>query len=134
MEMSCQYRSQKTSGAAKLVGSGNTTACCMHAPEVCALQSIQFLYADVQVPGFCDNETISTESGTTYYWPETPSGDVAIFTCPLNTEVVTTRNCSVEGVWLSFNEEACDGISEQLNKLNDSFTNVRLYNTIYKLS
>ena len=81
----------------------------------------------MQVPGFCDNETISTESGTTYYWPETPSGDVAIFTCPLNTEVVTTRNCSVEGVWLSFNEEACDGISEQLNKLNDSFTNVRLY-------
>ena len=74
----------------------------------------------------CDAETIPTLSGTTYYWPETFVGEVAIFTCPLSSGFTATRNCSFGGVWQSFNEEACGVVNKQLNGLNSSFTNVRL--------
>ena len=82
------------------------------------------MYSGYVATGFCDAETISLESGTTYYWPETLGGEVATFTCPSEAEVVVTRSCSVGGVWLPFNEGACEGVSEQLNELSDSFTNV----------
>ena len=75
--------------------------------------------------GFCDAETISSESGTTFYWPETRGGVNATFTCPLNREIVVTRSCVIGGEWSQFDESACDGISGQLSNLIDLFSNVR---------
>ena len=75
--------------------------------------------------GICEAETISSESGTIYSWPETREGEVATFACPLNARVNVTRSCSVGGVWESFNEEACGVVNEQFNRLNNLFDNVR---------
>lgn len=77
--------------------------------------------------GFCDAETILSESGITFYWPETQRGVTATFTCPLNREIVVARSCGIGGEWSGFDESACDrdGISGQLNDLIDLFSNVR---------
>ena len=77
--------------------------------------------------GFCDAETNTTESGTTFVWPVTEGGESATFNCPLSPEVVVTRMCGDGGVWQSFNEGGCGVVLSQLNSLNDSFNNVRLY-------
>ena len=84
-------------------------------------------YSNSHSAKLCDAETISTLSGTTYYWPETFVGEAAIFTCPLSSGFEVTRNCSLGGVWQSFSEEACGVVNEHLNRLNGLFTNVRNY-------
>ena len=77
--------------------------------------------------GCCDAENISTESGTTYIWPDRLGGEVATFTCPLSPNFSVNRSCSIGGVWQSFNEEGCGVVNEKLNRLENMFTNVRLY-------
>ena len=71
-----------------------------------------------------------SESGTTFVWPETRGGDTAIFFCPLSPRFNATRMCGIGGVWLSFDETTCGVILGLLNTLNDSFSNVRLQNTL----
>ena len=77
-------------------------------------------------PVACEAEIISSESGTTYEWPQTVIGDVATFRCPLvnNHMVIVSRGCGVGGAWGQFDEEACGVVNEQLNRLNNSFNNV----------
>ena len=81
------------------------------------------LYIDT---GFCDAEAIISTSGTTFEWRETSGGSSDTFVCPLNVNFNTTRMCDVGGVWLSFDETACGVVLGALNRLNDSFSNVRL--------
>ena len=76
--------------------------------------------------GFCDAEAIISTSGTTFIWPETTGGSSAIFFCPLSDDFYATRMCDVGGVWLLFDETACGVVLGELNRLNDSFSNVRL--------
>ena len=72
-------------------------------------------------------ETIRSTSGTTYTWPDTFEGDVAMFSCPLSPTVSVARTCGAGGVWEPFNEETCGVVNEQLNQLNSSFNNVRFH-------
>ena len=74
----------------------------------------------------CETETIQSTSGTTYTWPEIVEGSNATFTCPLSPTVTVTRACGAGGMWHVFDEEACGVVNEQLNRLNNSFNNVRL--------
>ena len=77
--------------------------------------------------GFCDAEEILTESGTTFYWPETIGTKTATFTCPLGEGSTVDRICGDGGVWDQFNEIGCgESISAQLNHLIDLFLNVKL--------
>ena len=76
--------------------------------------------------GFCDAETILSESGTTFFWPETRGGQNAMFMCPLGQQVSVPRSCGAGGVWSQFDANICGaGISGQLNNLVDLFSNVR---------
>lgn len=72
----------------------------------------------------CRQETLSSETGTTYTWPETTVGEVATFRCPLNNRVSISRRCNEGGVWQMFNESACGVVNAQLNRLNNTFNNV----------
>ena len=74
----------------------------------------------------CRKEEIEI-SGTTYIWPETPSDSIASFTCPNNRGFSVFRNCSTLGMWLPFDEDACGVVSQLLNGLNNSFTNVSYF-------
>ena len=76
--------------------------------------------------GLCCAETIPTESGTTYRWPETLAGASTTFICPLSREHSVTRVCSSIGEWQSFNEEGCGVANGQLIELEDVFANVRV--------
>ena len=77
--------------------------------------------------GFCDAEEILTESGTTFYWPETIVTETATFTCPLGEGVTVDRICGAKGEWGQFDEIGCgESISRQLNNLVDLFLNVKL--------
>ena len=78
------------------------------------------------IPKSCKEETISSESGTVYRWPETAVGDVATFRCPLSESSIVRRQCSDGGVWQAFNESACGVVNEQLNRLNNTFNNVSI--------
>ena len=76
--------------------------------------------------GFCDAEEILTESGTTFYWPETIATETTTFTCPLGEGVTVDRSCGAGGVWGQFDEIGCgESISGQLNNLVDLFLNVK---------
>ena len=76
--------------------------------------------------GFCEAETILSESGTTFFWPETRGGQNATFICPSSQQVSVTRSCGAGGVWSQFDENTCGAsISGQLNNLVNLFSNVR---------
>lgn len=72
---------------------------------------------------FCRTEIVQTE-GSTYLWPETPSGSSTSIACPSNPEFSVTRQCSIGGVWQPFDEEVCGVVIQLLSRLNNSFTNV----------
>jgi hypothetical protein len=65
-----------------------------------------------------------SESGISYSWPITSGGETATLTCPLNSDVIVTRNCGGEGLWLNIIDDGCT-VNEQLERINSSFTNVR---------
>lgn len=76
--------------------------------------------------GFCDAESISSDSGTDFVWPETLGGTNATFICPLSRNNDTVyRFCMDGGVWQPFDETSCGVVLGELNRLNDSFANVR---------
>lgn len=64
----------------------------------------------------------------TYFWPETPAGSNTTFICPNNPDFSVTRECSIEGLWLDFDEIGCGVLAEQLEDLN---INVMFYFTFY---
>lgn len=73
----------------------------------------------------CEADTNEIE-GVKYNWPEILAGSVATITCPNNDKVNVSRNCSIEGEWLSFEKTVCGVVFEQLIKLNNTFNNVRI--------
>jgi hypothetical protein len=79
----------------------------------------------VVVPNNCSAETILSESGISYSWPTTSGGETATLTCPLNSDVIVTRNCSSEGLWQTTVDDGCT-VNEQLERINSLFTNVRI--------
>ena len=54
----------------------------------------------------------------------TSGGETATLICPLNSDVIVTRNCSDEGLWQKVIDDGCT-VNEQLEIINSSFTNVR---------
>ena len=72
----------------------------------------------------CTAETILSESGISYTWPMTSGGETVTLICPLNSDIIVTRNCSGEGLWLNIVDDGCT-VNEQLEIINSSFTNVR---------
>lgn len=72
----------------------------------------------------CEAETVASDSGTTYTWPETLGGRAATFICPLNTKFSVNRRCSLQGEWQTFDREGCGVVNELLNRLNSTFNNV----------
>ena len=74
---------------------------------------------------YCDAETVSIEFGIAYSWPRTLGGETASVTCPVDSNVIVMRNCSMEGLWQTFPEDGCETVNEQLDRLDSSFTNVR---------
>ena len=87
---------------------------------------MHYLYKIHAATGFCDAESIPSESGTTFYWPETWGGETATFICPLSPESLVTRSCGIGGVWSQFDENACSAsVSGQLSNLINLFNNVR---------
>ena len=77
--------------------------------------------------GCCAAENVTTESGTTYVWPQTLGGETATFTCPLSPEFTVTRSCQFGEAWLSFDEDGCGVVSQQLKRVENLFNNVRSY-------
>jgi hypothetical protein len=59
-----------------------------------------------------------------YSWPTTSGGETATLTCPLNSDVIVTRNCSGEGLWLNIIDDGCR-VNEQLERITGLFANVR---------
>ena len=85
-----------------------------------------YYYITIIATGFCDEETIVSESGTTFLWPESQVGERAMFVCPLDQLITISRSCGAGGVWGQFDETTCgSSISGQLNGLVDLFSNVR---------
>ena len=85
------------------------------------------LTCTVGVTKNCAAETILSESGISYSWPTIFGGETATLTCPLNSNVIVTRNCSNEGSWQNIIDSGCT-VNEQLQTINTSFTNVRNIN------
>ena len=54
----------------------------------------------------------------------TSGGETATLICPLNSDIIVTRDCSGEGLWLNIIDDGCT-VNKQLEILNSSFTNVR---------
>ena len=76
----------------------------------------------------CAAETVSSQSGISYSWPITNGGVTATLTCPVNSNVIVTRNCNTEGLWQNIIDNGCT-VNEQLQRINTSFANVR--NMVY---
>ena len=90
---------------------------------------INLYYIIIIATGFCDAETVTTASGTTFNWPEILGGEETILVCPDNQDITITRRCDVEGLWLAFDEDICNTFTGQLNILIDLFNNVRKLNS-----
>ena len=75
---------------------------------------------------YCEAENTSATSGITYSWPRTLAGESVALICPTESNVLVTRNCSMEGLWQTMADDECDSVSEQLDMLNPSFTNVSI--------
>ena len=71
----------------------------------------------------CDPETIQTESGITYIWPQTNPSDTANFMCPFDSNVVT-RRCGLTGNWEAFDQQGCRNLSDVVDQLENLFSNV----------
>ena len=71
----------------------------------------------------CESETVPTTSGITYIWQTSIPGTTANFTCPLNSNTIVSRVCSITG-WDSFDNEGCGNSSEVSNQLDNVFNNV----------
>ena len=66
-------------------------------------------------------------SGTDFVQPETRGGVNATFLCPPGRKNETVyRYCGAGGVWQSFDEGGCGVVLGDLNRLNDSFSNLSL--------
>ena len=71
----------------------------------------------------CESEIVPTGNGITYIWQASVPGTTANFICPLSSNVVVTRFCSIAG-WDSFDNEGCGNTSEISNQLDNVFNNV----------
>lgn len=69
-----------------------------------------------QISGMCYSEEIFSK-GVTYDWPATCSGSSVTFTCPNNPIYSASRECSVEGIWQDFDQDACGVLTEELKNL-----------------
>ena len=74
--------------------------------------------------GCCAAENVTSQSGTTYIWPQRFGGETAVFTCPLSPEFTVTRSCHFGGVWQLFDEDGCGVVNGQLSRLESTFNNV----------
>ena len=52
-----------------------------------------------------------------FTWPETPRNTTAYYICPNNANFSVSRECSVEGVWLKFDERGCGVLAEELEMI-----------------
>ena len=86
---------------------------------------VEYCLTVVSIAINCPAENVLTESGISYFWPITFGGQTAILTCPLNSNVLVTRNCNSEGSWQTITDNGCT-INEQLGRINNSFANVRV--------
>ena len=75
--------------------------------------------------GCCVAENVTSQSGTTYIWPQIFGRESATFTCPLSPEFTVTRSCQFGGVWQQFDEDGCGVVNGQLTRLENIFNNVR---------
>lgn len=64
----------------------------------------------------CRAEEVSTNV-TTFKWPETNGGSLAIFTCPNNMLFQVNRTCEIGGHWGMFREDGCGTLAPQLSVL-----------------
>ena len=85
--------------------------------------NIKFTQCHVAV---CCAETVPTEHGVTYVWPDTSAGRTAVFSCPRSPQFNVTRECNSTGEWQAFDETGCGVVSEDLNGLENIFSNVRM--------
>ena len=61
-----------------------------------------------------------------HFWPRTLAGETVTLICSTRPNVLVMRNCNIQGIWQTVADDGCDSVSEQLDMLNPSFTNVRV--------
>ena len=61
------------------------------------------------------SEITSSESG--FAWPESPRSTTAYYVCPNNPSFAVSRECTVEGLWLDFDERGCGVLAQELEMI-----------------